>query len=179
MNTKLVRSEHLLWMTPILYGIVVYITSYTDIVMSFYNGAYILVTFPQLITAFLVFLIIPFILHWELRDRNLRDLVISWAHILLSVGMVVAILFIYSFTLPINVKWIHYTGELPAVQKWAYYNSIAIIIMKGFISLQIIYSIYATTKLVLSIRAQKRDDLLIDEDLYFDKHEEMGTQMIA
>ncbi|MFT2612698.1 hypothetical protein, partial [Escherichia coli] len=74
--------------------------------MSFYSGAYILVTFHQLILAFLIFLILPFILQWELRDRDLRDRIISWAHILLSTGIVVAVLFIYSFTLPINVNWV-------------------------------------------------------------------------
>jgi hypothetical protein len=179
MNTKFVRSEHLLWMIPILYGIVVYITSYTDIVMSFYEGAYFLITFPQLVTAFLVILTIPFILHWELRDRNLRDQVISWSHILLSTGIVVTILFIYSFTLPINVNWVYYTGVLPAVQKWAYYNSIAIILMKGFISLQIVYCAYAGIKLVLAIRAQKQNTQFAEDHIYYEDQEKMGTQMIA
>lgn len=78
MNSKFIRSEHLLWMIPIIYGIIVYFTSYTEIVMSFYSGAYILVTFPQLIFAFLIFLILPFILQWELRDRDLRDRIIAW-----------------------------------------------------------------------------------------------------
>jgi hypothetical protein len=179
MNSKFTRSEHLLWMIPIIYGVVVYFTSYTDIVMSFYAGAYILVTFPQLITGFLISLILPFILQWELRDHQLRDKIISWSHILLSIGIVVAVLFIYSFTLPININWVFNSGTLPAVQKWIYYNNMAVLLIKCFLSIQLIYCTYGVVKWVVYVRAQKDVERFNEDDLYFEQPDNMGTQMIA
>jgi len=179
MNSKFIRSEHLLWMIPIIYGIIVYFTSYTEIVMSFYSGAYILVTFPQLIFAFLIFLILPFILQWELRDRDLRDRIIAWSHILLSTGIIVAVLFIYSFTLPINVNWVYYTGTLPAVQKWTYYNNMAILLIKCFLYIQVIYCTYGVAKWVLFARAQRNMDQYHEDNLYFEEREKINSQIIA
>lgn len=158
MSEKLLRSENLLWIVPIVYGIIAYFTSYSDVAMMFFDNSYILLSFPSLVGVLLAILIVPYMTHLMLREMEERKFIIEWAHIAISIVMAVAILFIYSYSLPINIKWRYYVGELPAYKKWSYYNIVAINIIQTFIIVQILYVSYGIITLInhfyLQIRQQ-------------------------
>jgi hypothetical protein len=147
MLEKIIRSENLLWIVPILYGMVSYFTSYSDVAMLFFDNSYILLSFPAIVGVLLATMIVPYMTHLMLREIGDRRFVIAWAHIGISIIMVVAILFIFSYSLPINIKWRFYVGELPAFKKWSYYNIVAINIIQTFIILQTIYVGYGLVTL--------------------------------
>ncbi|WP_421020017.1 hypothetical protein, partial [Klebsiella pneumoniae] len=70
-------------------------------------------------------------------------------------------------------------GTLPAVQKWTYYNNMAILLIKCFLFIQVIYCTYGVAKWVLFARAQRNMDQYNQDNLYFEDQERMGSQMIA
>ncbi len=147
MLEKLIRSENLLWIVTILYGMISYFTSYSDVAMLFFDNSYLLLSFPAVIGILLALLLVPYMTHILLREIGDRKFVIAWAHISISIIMVVSVLFIYSYSMPINIKWRFHVGELPAYKKWTYYNIFAINIIKTFIVVQTLYVSYGLATL--------------------------------
>lgn len=175
------HAEHLLWMTPIVYGIITYFFSPTAVSMTFVWNGYLVLSFPQITTGLLLFLFLPFMLHVWLRDYNLRHFTFSWIHVSASIAMAVAILFILGNNMPVNIEWRYRGGELPAMKRWDYLNQAVKVIVQVFLLTQLLFSLYAGYVLGRYFWKQYRENLLPaaweDDDL---EPEEPGIrQMVA
>jgi hypothetical protein len=144
MAPEITRTEHLLWMVPVISGAMIYVTSHTEMVMVYYSGTYLLLSYFLATLIFLATLLIPFILHHFMRQTEERSFIISWAHVMLSISIIASVLFIYSRILPINTHWRYHVGELNPFKRWSYYNSMAVLFTQIYIALQLLYSVYAT-----------------------------------
>lgn len=171
MFDKIIRSENLLWIVPTLYGIIACITSYNDVAMIFFDNSYLLLSFPAVVGVLLVTLVIPYFIHLLLREIGDRKFVLAWAHIAISVVLSIAILFIYSYSLPINIKWRFHVGELPAYKKWLYYNLVAINIIKIFIATQSIFTAYGLGLFIRSYFMNTKAQGNIDQSLDLQEQE--------
>lgn len=180
MTAKIARAENLLWIVPILYGLISYFTAYSEVAMMYFDDAYFILSFPSVIGIIILILILPFLVHLTLRDINERNFFIAWTHVALTVTMVVALLFIYSYSLPINIKWRFYVGELPAYKKWMYYNTVAINIIQTFIYVQSIYVCYGVTLIVRHQLMQRRQDQYdYESETYEESADAVVSHMIA
>lgn len=155
MTAKLSRAEHMLWIVPILYGCMAYYSSYSEVIMMYYNNIFLLLGFFSASMIFLFVLIIPFIIQTILRKIDERNPIISYAHIAFSLSLIVGILFIFSVNLPIKIEWINSGGELSTFTKWNYYNEMAISLFKFLIIIQVAYCLYGA-KTILSHRIIQR-----------------------
>jgi hypothetical protein len=181
MIRKFMHAEHLLWMTPIIYGIITYFFAPTAVSMTFVLNGYLIMGFPQITTGLLLLLFLPFMLHVWLRDYNLRHFTFCWSHVFASVAMVVAILFILGHNLPVNVEWRYRGGELPAMNRWDYLNQAVKVIVQVFVLTQLVFSAYAGIVLVRNFwknfQENRQPEELVEEE---PKTEEAGVrQMVA
>lgn len=156
MTTRLIRAENLLWAVPILFGLLANYAAYSDVALLYIDDSYYILNFPTIIGICLMVMLIPFMMHSVLRDLGQRSFFASWAHVFFSCLLVSTILFIYTYALPINLKWRYYVGELPAYRKWNYYNSLALGIFQLLIYLQAAYLVYGVAVLVRHRVEQKR-----------------------
>ncbi len=155
MTAKLSRAEHMLWIVPILYGSMAYFSSYSEVIMMYYNNVFYLLGFFSATIIFLLVLGIPFYIQSTLRKIEERNQIISYAHIALSLLNVVGILFIFSVNLPIRIDWVNSAGELSTYTRWNYYNGMAISLFQFFIIIQVVYCVYGA-KTILSHGIMKR-----------------------
>jgi hypothetical protein len=175
MTAKLTRAEHMLWIVPILYGCMAYFSSYSEVIMMYYNNMFYLFGFFSATLIFLLCSSVPFYIHSILRKIDERNPIIAYAHIALTLVNVVGILFIFSVNLPIKIEWLNSGGELTTFTNWNYYNEMAISLFKLFIIIQLIYSIYGA-KILLSHGIMKRK--LAREDFSQKSYEnELAMQM--
>lgn len=156
MTTKLIRAENLLWAVPILFGILANYAAYSDVALLYIDHSYYIFNFPTIIGISLMIMLIPFMMHAVLRDLGQRSFFASWAHVFFSCLLIATILFIYTYALPINLKWRYYVGELPAFRKWNNYNTLALGLFQLLIYLQAAYLLYGVTVLVRQRLDQKR-----------------------
>ncbi|MDD2793514.1 MAG: hypothetical protein PHD73_10060 [Sediminibacterium sp.] len=180
MTTKVIRAEHLLWMAPVLFICMIYISSSLDRMMVFYLGEYFMISYSFITGFFLIALLIPFLLHIVLRKTGMRNLMISWAHILLSVFMAATVTFIFNKNLPINVNWRYHVGELGSFQTWEYYNSLGLQFVRLFLILQALFSVYGITTIAMYYMArisQRNEE--IQDSMYEDAAADYPQQMIA
>lgn len=155
MTAKLTRAEHMLWIVPILYGCMAYYSSYSEVIMVYYNNVFYLLGFFSATFVFLLFLGIPFYIQSTLRKIDERNPIISYAHIAFSLVIVVGILFIFSVNIPIKIDWVNSAGELTTFTKWNYYNEMAISLFQFFIVIQVAYCLYGA-KTIISHGIMKR-----------------------
>ncbi len=149
MTAKYIRAEHLLWIAPIIYGLMAYYSSYSEIILVYFNYGYQLYNFFNIVVLFLAILTIPFLFQSTIRKLDTRNSVIAFAHISLSIILVVGILFIFSVNIPININWLHNTaGDLSLFTKWSYYNEMCISLFKLFVAIQTVYCIYGSKVLI-------------------------------
>lgn len=160
---QLKRAEHLLWIVPLFYGIVTNITAHVDGVFMYYNGLYFTLGFFLVTFFFLAILTIPFLLHLYLRKLGERQFILSWLHVVISIFMIMAVLFIFSINLPINPNWRYHIGELSQYSKWLYYNDMAIIITQLFIGVQVLFSVYSITNIIQYYLAQNKKNQYNEE----------------
>ncbi|MBL7761510.1 MAG: hypothetical protein JNK08_12500 [Sediminibacterium sp.] len=180
MTTKVIRAEHLLWMAPVLFVCMIYISSSLDKMMVYYLGEYFMISYSFITGFFLIALLIPFLLHILLRRIGLRNQMISWMHILLSIFMAVAISFIFNKNLPVNVNWRYHVGELGSFHTWEYYNSMGLLFVRFFLLLQILFSVYGLTTLgIYYITRISRHNTAVENNSYEDSAAEYPQQMIA
>jgi hypothetical protein len=156
MTTRLIRAENLLWAVPILFGLLANYAAYSDVAMLYVEDNYYIVNFPTIIGICLMVMLIPFMMHSVLRDLGQRSFFASWAHVFFSCLLMATILFIYTYALPINLKWKYYIGELPAYKKWSYYNTLALGIFQLLVYIQVAYLVYGVAALVRHRFEQKR-----------------------
>jgi hypothetical protein len=156
MTARLIRAENLLWAVPILFGLLANYAAYSDVALVYLDDNYYILTFPTLIGISLLVMLIPFMMHSVLRDLGQRSFFASWAHVFFSCLLIATILFIYTYALPINIKWRYYMGELPAYKKWSYYNTLALGIFQLLVYIQAAYLIYGVSVLVKHRVDQKR-----------------------
>ena len=142
MTARLIRAENLLWAVPILFGLLANYAAYSDVALLYIDENY--------------YMLIPFMMHSVLRDLGQRSFFASWAHVFFSCLLIATILFIYTYALPINIKWRYYVGELPAYKKWSYYNTLALGIFQLLVYIQAAYLIYGVGVLVKHRVDQKR-----------------------
>ncbi len=149
MTAKYTRAEHLLWIVPIIYGFIAHYSAYSEIILVRYKNVFHLFSFFNLIAIFLIIMIIPYLIHSAIRKLDIGNNIIAFAHIALSLSLLIGITFIYSVNLPININWYHNnTGELSLYTKWNYYNEMCISLVKVFIIVQLVFSAYGTRLLV-------------------------------
>lgn len=146
-TTANVRGEHVLWLTPMVYAWLASYTAPVDSVMFFLNNTYYLLSFMTSAMLFLLLIAVPYILHKRFRENKSRSIVISWMHILSSFFIMVAILMIYTYTPPISREWRYYPILRPGFERWRNLNSMAIILFKVFVLIQVVYTIYGLNKL--------------------------------
>jgi len=149
MTAKLTRAEHMLWIVPIIYGLIAHYSAYSEIILAYYNNLFYLYNFFNIVVIFLLILIIPFLIHIGIRKFEIRNTIIAIAHITISLTIIIGITFIFSVNLPINTDWLYYnSGELSTFTKWNYYNEMCITLFKTFIGVQVVYCIYGTKVLI-------------------------------
>ncbi len=142
-----VRGEHLLWLSPILYIWVAYITAPIQTVVVFYDGIYYILSYFTTAVILLSLIGGPYYLHKYFRKNKTRSIVVSWLHILPSVIIMFTILLIYTYTPPIDREWRYYPLLRPNFARWRLFNDIAIILFVTLILIQVTYMIYAFGKL--------------------------------
>lgn len=180
MTTKVIRAEHLLWMAPVLFICMIYISSSLDKMMVFYLGEYFMISYSFFTGFFLLALLIPYLLHIVLRRIGMRNQMISWTHILLSVFMAVAITFIFNRNLPVNINWRYHVGELGSFLTWEYYNSMGLLFVRSFLLLQILFSVYGIATVAMYYIARINQRNTEEEDnLYEEATADYPQQMIA
>ncbi|TXT31627.1 MAG: hypothetical protein FD136_1462 [Chitinophagaceae bacterium] len=176
------RAEHLLWIVPLLYGIVTNNSAHVDSVFMYYNGVYFTFGFLMVTFFFLVVLIIPFLLHLYLRKLGERQFILSWLHVAISLLLIMAVLFIFSVNLPINTGWRYHIGELTQFSKWEYYNNMAVIITQIFIAIQILFSVYSVGSIIQFHIAKFQERKAVyeyDNTGYDESTDAMAQQMTA
>jgi hypothetical protein len=156
MTARLIRAENLLWAVPILFGLIANYAAYSDVAMLYIDDNYYILNFPALIGICLLVILIPFLMHSVLRDLGQRSFFASWAHVFFTCLLIATILFIYTYALPINLKWRYHVGELPAFKKWDYYNTMALGIFQLLIYIQAAYLVYGVGVLARHRLEQKR-----------------------
>jgi len=179
MTTKVIRAEHLLWMAPVLFVFMIYISSSLDRMMVFYLGEYFMISYSFITGFFLIALLIPFLLHIVLRRKSMRNQVVSWAHILLSIFLAATVTFIFNKNLPVNVNWRYHVGELVSFQTWDYYNSLGLFFVRLFVILQILFSVYGITTIVMYYLARINHHNTDQEHDLYEEAADYPQQMIA
>ncbi|HJV20782.1 MAG TPA: hypothetical protein VJ552_12940 [Sediminibacterium sp.] len=183
MTTKIIRAEHLLWMAPVLFVFIIYLSSAVDSMMVFYLGEYFMISYSLITLFFLAVLLVPYLLHILLRRIGARNLVISWLHILLSFLMAASVVFIFNKNLPININWRYHVGELGSFGQWNYYNSLGLLITRLFIAIQLLFSLYGLGSVALhygsAIRNRNRDASDGRENDYEVSEADFSQQMTA
>ncbi len=106
MTAKYTRAEHLLWLVPIIYGLLAQYSAYSEVIMVYYNNAFHLYNYFNSTVIFLLILIVPFLIQSASRKLQIRNNIIAFAHIAISLSLLIGILFIVSVNLPININWI-------------------------------------------------------------------------
>lgn len=145
MTAKYTRAEHLLWIVPIIYGFIAHSSAYSETILVQYKNVFHLFSFFNLTVIFLILLIAPYLIHAAIRKLEIGNNIIAFAHIALSLTLLMGITFIYSVNMPININWFRdNTGELSLYTKWNYYNEMCISLFKIFIVVQLIFCAYGT-----------------------------------
>ena len=184
MKIKLNRAEHLLWMSPIILGGLIYFISYSDSIMLFIGGDFHLISYTVASLIFTAALAIPFLFHVIVRKINRRNLIISWIHIVLSVTLNAGSLFIFSKNIPNNFNWRYKVSGIELFERWEYNNSISYTIIMIFCFVQLIYIAYALLLVIVhaltGIRSKSNYDSELDTEYYQHDVDEIGaSQMIA
>jgi len=157
MTAKYTRAEHLLWIVPIIHGLIAHYSTYSEIILVYYNNAFILFSFFNITAIFLSFLIVPFLIQSVIRKLDLRNTIIAISHIVLSLTLLIGITFIFSVNPSINIDWqSDYNGELSTFIKWSYYNEMCITLFNIFIGLQFVYCIYGSKVLISNYILSKK-----------------------
>jgi hypothetical protein len=182
MTIKLSRAEHLLWIVPIIYGLVANYTATTAETMTFLSGTYVILSFMDIVLIFLILLTPSYLMHLILRNYEKRDFFIAWLHVILSVSAIVFILLIFSYNLPINISWRYRPGILPALQRWDYRNAIIIASFKVFVIVQMAFLGYCGVTLFrhrFMKSSLSETDSFDEEETFLEEPEGAVRQMIA
>ncbi len=149
MTAKLSRAEHMLWIVPIIYGLIAHYSAYSEIILAYYNNVFHIFNFYNIVILFLLILIIPFLIQSAIRKLEIRNTIISFAHIAISLTLLIGIMFIFSVNLPIKIDWVYYySGELSTITKWNYFNQMCVTLFRIFIGVQLVYCIYGSKILI-------------------------------
>ncbi len=178
MTTRLIRAENLLWAVPILFGLIANYAAYSDVAILFVDENYYILNFPSMIGLVLITVLVPFMMHSVLRDLGQRSFFASWAHVFFTCLLITTIFLIYTYALPINLKWKYYMGELPAYKKWNYYNSLVLGIYELLIYIQAAYVVYGISVLIRHRYEQKKQERA-HYDYIIDHLDQSRTSAIA
>jgi hypothetical protein len=172
-STHHVRGEHLLWLTPILY---IWLTSINAPIQSFIvfnDGNFYLFNFFSALVIFLMIIAIPYFIHSYLRKHDLRNIVISWVHIVPTLLLILSIITIYAYAPPIDRTWKNSVLSNPNFLRWLVYNDVAIAIFIALVLVQVIYIIYGLI-IINQLRLEQTDTEDPESDTYtFDDNEVM------
>lgn|GEM_PF-2565439 len=157
MTAKLSRAEHMLWIVPIIYGLIAHYSAYSEIILAYHNNVFYLYNYFNIVMIFLLILIIPFLIQSAIRKLEIRNTIIAFAHIAFTLILLIGIMFIFSVNFPIKIDWLYYnSGELSTFTKWNYYNQMCITLFKTFIGVQLVYCIYGTKVLIANYILSKK-----------------------
>ncbi len=146
-TTQNVRGEHLLWLTPILYICLTSINAPIQNFIVFNEGNFYLFNFSLALVIFLLIIALPFYIHIYLRKQDLRNIVISWVHIVPTLLIILAIISIYAYAPPIEISWKNAPLSNPFFLQWQIYNKVATTLFEVLIVIQTIYIIYGLSKI--------------------------------
>jgi quinol-cytochrome oxidoreductase complex cytochrome b subunit len=111
------------------------------------DDSYYLFNFFTTMLIFLCIVLLPYYLHTHLRKNNIRNIVISWLHILISSVLILAILSILTYIPPINRNWRYSPVQSPHFSNWILFNDIALVLFGILLFIQIVYLIYGFSKI--------------------------------
>ncbi|MBA4260209.1 MAG: hypothetical protein C0446_13675 [Chitinophaga sp.] len=163
MSSRVVRAENLLWFAPILFGLLANYAAYSEKVLLFVDNQVYIFSFSSIIIICITIVTIPFIMHSVLRDLDLRNFFSSWAHIFFTCLLTTIILLIFTYSQPINLKWIYHAGELPAYRRWMYYNTMALGVLQLLVYLQAFYLVYG-----IGVLIKHRHNKKVEESAHYD-----------